>query len=157
MSFLSGLAAAFTVASTVYGFTQSRKAVKQSQAADRERRAAAEVQKKINEQKYYKDRIFRIAEARKERGAIVAKQQATGMRGSSRGQVGQIQSQAASNLGFQQTIFNLGQQVSGLQYNASIFDSKASGYLNRASMSQGIAKFSQQAPGLITDLGTIFD
>tara|TARA_R100000315_G_C5207814_1_gene123018 strand:- start:576 stop:1049 length:474 start_codon:yes stop_codon:yes gene_type:complete len=156
MAFFTGLAALVTLGATAYSFDQSRKAQKQSQAADRERRAAAQVQQKIEEQRYFKDRIFRIAEARKERGAIVAKQQATGMRGSSRGQVAQIQSQAASNLGYQQNIFSLGQQVSGLQYQASIFDTSASAYLNRASMLQGIAKFSRTTPQLAQDISTIF-
>ena len=118
--------------------SQADKASKASQAADRERRAASKVQAQINERKFYKDRIFRIAEARKTRASVKAQQIATGSAGgSSRGKVGHIQSQAASNFGFQENIFNLGQQISGLQYNAAIFDSNANKALAKGERVKG--------------------
>ena len=142
MGFFSALAAVVSIGTSLYGMSQANKADKASQAADRERRAAAKVQTQINEKKFYKDRIYRIAEARKTRAAVKAQQITQNMGGSSDGQIGNIQSQASSNFAFQSTIFGLGQQISGLQYNASIFDSKANAALAKGERAKAYADIS---------------
>lgn len=126
MGFFSVLSAAVSIGTSLYGISQSNKASKASQRADEERRQAAKVQERINERKFMKERLQQVARGRKERASILSRQVATGSSGgSSRGAVGHVQTQTASNVAFQQSIFDLGQQISGYSQQASIFASSA--------------------------------
>jgi len=125
-NFFAGVAALISIGTSLFGISQSKKASDYSRQADAERRKASQVQSRINEQKFMKDRIFRLAEARKERGAIKAKQIATSSAGgSSRGVIGGVQTQAASNFGFQTNIFNLGQEMGANLFSAAVYDTSA--------------------------------